>query len=281
MISPYRSDERILCAGTCIDVPLPDRLAPARKAGFTAISVWLRDIGPDGLEAAAETVGAAGLRVAEVEGVLCWLPDHVTSESWIAPDMSQMTIDRLIPVATALGAPTLSVAELAGIPFDGPMMATHFGELCDQAADHGLRVALEFIPAGGISDLVKAWDVIDRAGRPNGGLVIDSWHFFRTDAPFDRLAAIPGDRIFSVQINDGPAAADGDLVNDMVHRLLPGEGEFNLDAFLDAIGETGTRAPIGIEILSPVLNAMRPADAIAACGRALDRLMPSPKEVNP
>ena len=43
------------------------------------------------------------------------------------------------------------------------------------------------------------------ADRANGGIVFDTWHFFRGDPDFDLLATVPGDRIYCVQIDDAAA----------------------------------------------------------------------------
>ena len=51
-----------------------------------------------------------------------------------------------------------------------------FALVCDRAAEHGLLVHLEFLPWSAFPNVNAAWDVVRTADRPNGGLIIDSWH---------------------------------------------------------------------------------------------------------
>jgi sugar phosphate isomerase/epimerase len=103
---------------------------------------------------------------------------------------------------------------------------------------------------------------VRRAGRANGGLIVDSWHFFRSNPDFDLLASIPGDRIFSVQIEDAPAKPSENLAIESLHgRLVPGDGELDLARFVAALPETSSERLIGPEVFSDDLWQL-PADEI-------------------
>lgn len=264
---------RVFYAGTRQCTPLLERLAPANAAGHTSISVWPGDLrGLDRAEV-SDRIAAAGLVVSEVEIIGSWMPQHASADSPFGQFLSAMTPDRVCPVAVELGASTVSTAELFGLAFDGREMAKHFGEMCDKAAAHGVRVALEFVPTGGVPGLAEAWEIIDRAGRANGGLMVDSWHFFRSNSSLDALARIPGDRIFSIQLNDAPAEPEADLNIGMMNRLLPGDGGLDLPGFMQALAATGTNAFMGVETFSQALDAM-PADAAAqACADGIDHCL--------
>ena len=56
----------------------------------------------------------------------------------------------------------------------------------------------------------------------------------------------------------------------MMRRGLPGEGELDLRGFMQALAETGTNAPIGVETFSPELDALDTKAAMAKCAAALD-----------
>ena len=58
-------------------------------------------------------------------------------------------------------------------------LVERFGALCDRAADIGALVHLEFIPMTPIADVATAWRIVREADRPNGGILFDTWHFFR------------------------------------------------------------------------------------------------------
>jgi len=133
------------------------------------------------------------------------------------------------------------------------------------AAQHGLKAHIEFLPFGGISDLASAWAIVQAAGRPNGGLTIDSWHFFRSGSSFDLLERIPGSRVHTVQINDAPAQAQTDLLHEtMTGRLVPGEGSFDLTRFVQTLDQIGSTAPFSVEIFSARVADVPMAHAIAS-----------------
>ncbi len=266
----FKPAARVFYGGTRQCTPLLDRLRPARDAGFTAVSVWPGDLRGLQTRDVAMAIQDAGLFVSEVELITNWLPHHATGESAFGQFLSALTAGRVLPLAAELGASTVSVAELFGMEFDLRLMADHFGVLCDKAAAHGLRVALEFVPTGGVPGLDDAMQIIDRADRSNGGLMIDAWHFFRSSSSLGQLAALPGERIFSVQLNDASAAAEDDLTHGMMNRLLPGEGELDLKSFMQAIATTGTSAFLGVETFSKDLDQL-PIDIVAhRCAAALD-----------
>jgi len=269
----YAPAARVFYGGTRQCTPLLDRLAPARAAGFTAVSVWPRDMRGLQTTDVAQAIRDAGLIVSEIELITNWMPPHASSESAFGKFLSAMTADRVLPLAFELGASTVSVAELFGLDYDRRLMAKHFGEVCDKAAAHGLRVALEFVPTGGVPGLAEAMEIIDTAGRSNGGLMVDAWHVFRSNSSLDLLASVPGDRIFSVQLNDALAAPEADLNHGMMNRLLPCEGELNLKAFMQAIAATGTTAFLGVETFSKDLDQLPTDVAAQRCAAALDQCM--------
>lgn len=268
--------ERVLCAGTTQATPLLDRLAPARAAGFTAVTIFAADLEKaraEGLSLAEirAAVADAGLRITEVETICHWLPGQHPSAGGFPDWLMQATPEAMCEAAVALGARTVGVVEAFGMPFDGRAMAGHFGRVCDVAAAHGLTAGLEFLPTGGIPDLASAWEIVRRAERPNGGLIIDSWHMTRSNSPMAALAVIPGERIVSIQLNDGPAEPEADLALAMMTaRRLPGEGVFDLAGMMRALAASGTTAPVGIEVFSTVLDAL-PIDEVARrCAASLD-----------
>lgn len=220
-----------------------------------------------------KAIKEADLVVSEIELITNWLPQHTSGESAFGKFLSAMTADRVLPLAVDLGASTVSVAELFGLEFDRRLMAKHFGDLCDKAAAHGVRVALEFVPTGGVPGLVEAMEIIDHADRANGGLMVDVWHFFRSGSSLDQLASLPGDRIFSVQLNDALAAPEADLTLGMMNRLIPGEGELDLKSFMQAVATTGTPAFLGVEVFSKELDQLPIDFAARKCAAALDHCL--------
>lgn len=260
----------ILSGPPFIHVPLLDRLAPTREAGFAGLSLLPGDIWSlesQGMSAAdiRSRIEDQGLRIMEVDCAACWLPSHQRAGDDIpmAALLRSLTPERVIETAARIGAPSVTIVEMMGMTPSIDEAAEAFAQVCDIAARHGLKAHIEFLPFGGIPDLASAWAIVQAAGRPNGGLTLDSWHFFRSGSSFDLLAAIPGDRIHTVQINDAPAQASQDLMHETMNgRLLPGEGSFDLVRFLRTLDATGCTAPVSVEIFSAALAEQPMADAI-------------------
>jgi sugar phosphate isomerase/epimerase len=273
----------VLAAGTVQVTPFLDRLAPARAAGFDAVSMFASDY--EALTAASiggadlrRRVADAGLAITEVEIVGNWLPGARRKPgipAWLVALLDRMTPERVIAIAAAVGARGITLGEMFGIEVDVDRAAEAFAMVCARAADHGLTVALEFIPTGGIADLDQAAAIVERAGAGNGGLLVDAWHFFRSGSRLDRLAALPGHAIKSIQLCDAPATAEPDLDHAMVHdRLLPGEGALDLPGLLAALAYTGTDAPIAIEVFSDALATLQIDEIARRCAAAAQDLLP-------
>lgn len=93
--------------------------------------------------------------------------------------------------------------------------------------------------------------VVEAAGVKKGGLLLDIWHMERNNIPHSDIAALPGEMIVSIEINDAAAEVERDIWFDTLNRrVLPGLGSFDIDGFLAAIYSTGFNGPVGLEIIS-------------------------------
>ncbi len=246
------------------------------SAGFAGISMWGRDYAAARAEGHRDAEVRAmlddhGLAVAELDPAWWWLPGaRETGEKLRSVDDQRVFEydDRaMFAMAEAVGARSLNAVDVFGGPWTLDEAAEAFALLCDQAADHGLLVHLEALPWSRIANVSTAWDIVRRADRPNGGVAVDAWHFTRSGFDLDALAAVPKDRILSIQLDDGPATPEDDLVLATLHaRRLPGEGQFDLQALLHALA--GSAAPIGVEVFSDDLHALGPIEAARRAAEA-------------
>jgi len=103
---------------------------------------------------------------------------------------------------------------------------------------HALRVALEFLPWTAIPDAGIAWEIVELAGRANGGVLVDSWHYFRggggpgtvTDDPAQSHRGDPGS-------TTPRSMAGGDLLEDTMKRRLPRAGRVRSRRLHPAAGQ--------------------------------------------
>jgi sugar phosphate isomerase/epimerase len=266
-------DPIILGAGTLLGTPFLDRLAPARAAGFAGVSMFVSDY--EALVAAGHDaaglrarISDAGLVLTDFETIATWYPGQAPPpemHAGLAGQLLRATPAALCPIAAAMGARSVTLIDMFGVAAPLDVMAAALAGTAAIADYHGLAVLVEFVPTGTIPDLATAWKLIETAGAANLGLVVDSWHFFRSGSSLDQLRRIPGARIGCIQLNDAPLAPEANLAHAMVHdRLLPGAGEFDLAGLMAALRATGTTAPLTIEVFSDALNSRPDAIALAA-----------------
>lgn len=274
----------VLCSGSFgWDAPLADRIRAASRAGFRGLSVWPRDY------AAARAAGLSdadlrsllddcGIAIAELDGAWSWLPGAERSVPAAEDPVGffRTREDDLYRIADAIGGRSLNAIDAFGGDFGLDEAAESFAALCDRAARHGLRVHLEFLPWTRVPDVGTAWEIARRAERPNAGILVDSWHFFRGNPDWDALARVPGERVTGVQLADAPSRPGADRIAETLHeRLLPGEGALDLPRLVAALREIGADAPLGVEVFSDALHAISPDEvarrARGAIGRVLAR----------
>ena len=224
--------------------PLEDVLDAAAAAGF-------RDVGLDDHTTAGADPGdvaallrARGLACTDV-GVLRVAAGDVRARA-----------ESLAALAAATGAGVCIAALETRTPDEAlPDLRTATAVL----ADAGVRTALEFVPYGGLPTLADAIDVCAAVGRERCGVLLDSWHFFRSGEPWALLRSLDADEIALVHVNDGPEP-EGDLVHDSrFRRLAPGAGTFALDDFADALEAIGYDGVVSVEVLSAELRRRPPA----------------------
>jgi sugar phosphate isomerase/epimerase len=254
----------------------------AAAAGYRAVSLWGRDYDGARQEGYSDSDLVAllddhGLVVAELDPAWWWTPGAAGFS--IPPELDPVDVFRfgeadLFRIGAVLGARSINAADVVGGDWGVADAAASFAGLCDRAAEFGLLVHLEWLAWSRIPDLSTALEVVTVADRPNGGLNIDTWHCARTGlAPAD-LLGIPGERVLAVQIDDGPAEPEENLVEATLHqRLLPGDGAFDLLGYLDALGQIGATAPIGVEVFSDDLHALGARLAASRAAEATRQLL--------
>ncbi len=268
----------VLCSGTVArQTPFRARLEAAAAAGYTAVSLWGRDYQAARDEGFGDADLVAmlddhGLQVAELDPVWWWTPG---AESFsIPPELDPIDVFRfgeadLFRIAEVLGARSVNVADVLGGDWGVEDAAASFAALCDRAAEHGLLAHLEWLAWSRIPDLATALEVVTLADRPNGGMNIDMWHCARTGTAAADLLEVPAARVLAVQVDDGPAEAEENLIEATLHRrLLPGDGAFDLLGYLGALRQIGAGAPIGVEVFSDDLHALGPTEAAQRAARA-------------
>jgi len=231
--------------------PFEERVRAAAEAGFAALGLYVGDYQRLRAEGAGDAdlravLDQHGLRVVEIEALRGWSATGAERATYLQTEQS------VFAMSDALG-PGHHVQVIG--PYTGTLddAAEAFAGVCDRAAEHGLAAAIEFLPEmSNIPDAATAMQIVTAAGRANGGICLDCWHHFRGANDDGMLRAIPAERIFTVQVDDGPRQrVDPDYYTDCTrHRNVPGDGDFDLAGFLRLIAELGVRLPLSVEVMS-------------------------------
>jgi sugar phosphate isomerase/epimerase len=256
-------------------VPMRERIEAAATAGFTGFGVLAVD-----LAVAERDHGLAGIRAMladngivhlELEG----LPD------WWSGGPERAASDELrrfmLTAAEALGARHLKVTpDTSGAPWEPDHWAAEFARLAGQAGDAGARLGIEFLPWANIATVHDALRLVEDAGHPGGGIVIDVWHVERVGTSPDDLAALPQHRIVGVELDDADGEVVGTLFEDTVdRRRYCGEGSFDLPGIATSLRGAGWSGPWGVEILSTGHRRLDVRQAAAHAATTARRLLES------
>jgi 2-keto-myo-inositol isomerase len=127
--------------------------------------------------------------------------------------------------------------------------AATYGAMVDVAAEYGVGVAVEFMgfPWAAIRDVAGALSVVQRANRPNTGIIIDTAHFYAGDSTLESIKNMAPDKLVVLHINDlEPGVAKPDILDG--HRLYPGDGILPLDDIIGAVRATGWDGVLSVEL---------------------------------
>jgi sugar phosphate isomerase/epimerase len=249
-----------------------DRVLAAAAAGFSGIGMgvvdWLDARRADFSEAQlVDYVARHGLHVTELEFLKDW---------WAEADVRGVRLeeDLLFYLAGALDVPQINIGLFADVPAETAIAG--FRRLCARAADHGVRVALEFMPYSALPTLKSAREIVGACGAPNAGLMLDAWHWQRAGGHLDEIPRLDVAEIFGVQLCDAQAVPHPDLRHEGRHlRVLPGQGAADLPAFIDAVRSIGVTLPLAVEVLSDELDARHPVEAARLCAEAARAVLAS------
>ncbi len=165
--------------------------------------------------------------------------------------------ERKFDVMQALGAPLMLVCSNTS-PLslgDAERSAAQLHELAERAARRNLRIGFEALAWGRWVKLYsQAWRVVERANHPHLGLILDSFHTLSLRDDPAGIAAIPGERIFFVQMADAPLMAMDVLQWARHYRNFPGQGQFDMENFFEQVLLSGYDGNLSLEIFNDVFR---------------------------
>ncbi len=164
---------------------------------------------------------------------------------------------RLTQAAAELDCPTVQILALNGIDYESDqrvmdIMAENIAEIADIGAQYGVRYQIEVIAFTKFRTLGQALQTIKRIDKTNVGMVIDFWHLYASGSTPADIARLDKRLIYGVHFCDGRLPKSGEAWDQMVLRnYMPGEGEIDIQAWSDAVKQTGYDGMWSAELFSP------------------------------
>ena len=244
-------------------VPIAQRVAAVADAGYCGLGLIADD-----LAIIRDTIGFVGLRDLLAEHELTHIEIELIERWWIPrgePGHTYDVRDLLFDAADELSPAFIKIGSENGPATDDPIaLVGPLRNLADEADEHGTRVAIEPMPFSTIATVPMGVEIVNAAGHPAAGLVIDAWHVFRAETSLTELSAVLSQKnIFGVELNDAAEQVLGTLFEDTVERrLLCGEGSFDLRGLVAVLRDKGFDGPWGVEILSSPFRQLPVSQAV-------------------
>jgi 4-hydroxyphenylpyruvate dioxygenase len=241
---------RTSIATVCLSGSLTEKLRACAAAGFDGVEIFEPDLvaaeeSPEEIRALTDRLGLTidlYQPFRDAEGVT----EDVMTENLRRAEAKFALMNRL-------GADLMLVcSNVATATIDSDeVSARQLARLGDLAAGYGIRLAFEALAWGTyVDDYRRAWRIVDRADHPQVGICLDSFHILSRGHDPAAMENIPGDKIFFLQLADAPALSMDVLSWSRHHRLFPGEGSWDLGAFVGHVAAAGYPGPLSLEVFN-------------------------------
>ena len=256
-------------ATVCLGGGLQTKLAAAAKAGFRAVELFENDLTffPGTAREARAIAEDLGLEIVALQ--------PFRDFECAPPPLRQRNFDRArrkLELTRELGSDLLCLCSTVHEDaIDDPDRAAQdLAELADIARQSGVRIGYEALAWGRyVKDWTAAWDIVRKADRPNLGIVLDSFHICARNLPIAPIADLPKDKIALVQIADAPAILMDLLSLSRHYRCYPGQGDYPIVDYLDAVVRSGYSGPLSLEIFNEQFRGASAASIAVDGMRAL------------
>jgi 4-hydroxyphenylpyruvate dioxygenase len=260
---------RTAIATVCLSGTLEDKLDAASAAGFDGVEIFEPDF-----VASPWSAGRVRAQCADL-GLSVDLYQPFRDFDSARPEIFEANLrraDRKFDVMQEMGTDLIlvcsSVAEDCAT--DDDQIAEQLHQLASAAAARGMRISYEALAWGRhVSTYEHSWDIVRKAGHPALGLCLDSFHILSRGSDPAGIERIPADKLFFLQLADAPHLEMDVLQWSRHYRLFPGQGTFDLPAFLNHVITAGYAGPLSLEVFNDVFRQAEPHRAAVDARRSL------------
>lgn len=240
---------------TSMTSDLETDVVASAHAGFKALELWgaktdkyLADHSLDDLKALLTERGVAPMSINSIE--------FITFRGDEYPKI-QARCHELCRIAQAIGCPTVVV-----VPSPTPSRETTWAEIVDEhvkvlrdlgsiAAEYGVRLSFELLGFGWCSVRTPrgAWEIVQKTGRDNVGLVVDCAHLYGGGGLFSEIDRVDLAHVFTFHLDDLEDIPKEAITD--AKRLLPGLGVIPLDDICRRLQKLGYNGDCSVELFRP------------------------------
>jgi 4-hydroxyphenylpyruvate dioxygenase len=248
---------------------LAEKLRAAAAAGFDGVEMFESDLvscplSPEEVRALARELGL-GIDLYQPFRDFEAVPGDVFDRNLHRARHKLALMDRL-------GASTMLVCSNCSplaIHDDG-LAAAQLRELARVAAERGMRIAYEALAWGRhVRDFLHAWRIVAAADHPHLGLCLDSFHVLSRSADSAGIRAIPGEKVFFLQLADAPRLPMDVLQWSRHHRCFPGQGDLDVTTLVEHVLAAGYRGPLSLEVFNDLFRQTDPRRSAVDAMRSL------------
>jgi 4-hydroxyphenylpyruvate dioxygenase len=191
--------------------------------------------------------------VASFQGGLLTSQGDFRKQHWEA-------FERRLAQCCELGIGTLVVAGDIGPPLDQAALdrvQLSLRQAAELAGRHRVRLALEFqARAAFVNNLQTAAALVAEIGSPQLGICLDAFHYYVGPSKAEDLSRLTPGNLFHVQLCDLAGVAR-ELATD-ADRILPGDGDFQLDVIVERLRQIGYAGHVSVELMNPQIWRIPP-----------------------
>ncbi len=261
--------QRTALATVCISGTLEDKLDAAAGAGFDGVEIFEPDL-------VASALAPAEIR-ARCEGLGLSIDLYQPFRDLDSTDVERFAhnlrrAERKFELMAELGTDLILICSAVApdAVADLDRLAAQLHAVAERAEAHGMRVAYEALAWGTqINTYEQSWDAVRRADHPALGLCLDSFHILSRGSDPAGITAIPAEKLFFLQLADAPHMNMDVLQWSRHYRLFPGQGAWDLPAFLGYVLSAGYTGPLSLEVFNDVFRQSDPRRAAVDARRSL------------
>ncbi len=260
---------RTAIATVCISGTLEEKLAASGAAGFDGVEIFEPDFVMSASSARDVRQRCADLGLS-IDLYQPFRDLDSTDPAQFAANLRRA--DRKFDVMEELGTDLILVCSAVSPTAvdDNAVIADQLHQLAERAQRRGMRIAYEALAWGTcVNTYDRSWDIVKAADHPALGLCVDSFHILSRGSDPAGIADIPGEKLFFLQLADAPAMNMDVLQWSRHHRLFPGQGNFDLPAFLGYVLAAGYTGPLSLEVFNDVFRQSDPTRSAVDAHRSL------------